>query len=339
MIIYPRKYIYQLIFTASLATIGLLVRRAYFTPILPWWIDIVVWFLTFLILNGIVSFFANLNRWLDKYIPFDKNTPLRVALQLTVGMILILTVRMIGAYFIRKNIPTLQSETVNQAILVADIFMAAAVNLGVMSNYLIRKWKETLLKTEKLEREKIEMQYHQLKNQVNPHFLFNSFSTLQGLIQTNTADALKYVNHLSKVYRYIMQHPENAIAPLTEEIQLAKSYQEILGIRYENALILKLPENKELTDAKIPVATIIMLIDNAIKHNEIHPAKPLNIDIILNDDYLIVQNNLQTRPSLIESSKKGLHQLVSLYGILSEKSVIIEKTETEFKVSIPLLKD
>lgn len=339
MIFFQRKYIVRFIFTATLATIGLIVRRAYFTPILPWWLDIFVWFLTFFTLNGIVSFFANLNNWLDKYIPFDKNTPLRVTLQMTVGMSLILTVRMIGAYFIRRNIPILQSDTVNQAILVADVFMAAAVNLGVMSNYLIRKWKETMLKTEKLEREKIEMQYHQLKNQINPHFLFNSFSTLQGLIQTNTDDALKYVNHLSKVYRYIMQNPEHAVALVSDEIQLAESYREILRLRYENGFVLNLPEKNTLSDVKIPVATIIMLIDNAIKHNEIHIEKPLIIHVRIDDEYIIIQNNLQTRPSLIESNKKGLQQLVSLYSFLSEKPVFIEKTDSLFKVSIPLLKN
>lgn len=334
-----RKYKYQLLFTACLATVGLIVRRIYFVPVMPIWLEGFVWILTFFTLNGLVSFFSNINRWLDRYIPFDKNTPLRVALQMTVGMSLILVIRMIGAYFIRKNIPALQSETINQAILVADVFMAAAVNLGVMSNYLIKKWKETLIRAEKLEIETIQLQYHQLKNQVNPHFLFNSFSTLQGLIQTNTADALRYVNHLSKVYRYVMQNPEQSLASLSQEIQLLQSYQEILEIRFEQSLKLILPPLETLPEGKIPAATLILLVDNAIKHNEIHRKRPLQIEINLKNDYLEVKNNLQERISLIESHKKGLSQLISLYAILTDKKVNVEKTEQAFSVSIPIIMD
>ncbi len=331
------KYKYQLLFTACLATVGLVVRRIYFVPVMPIWLEVFVWMITFFTLNGLVSFFSNINRWLDHYIPFDKNTPLRVTLQMTVGMSLILIIRTIGAYFIQKNIPALQSESISQAIIVADVFMAAAVNLGVMSNYLIKKWKETLIRAEKLEIETIQLQYHQLKNQVNPHFLFNSFSTLQGLIQTNTADALRYVNHLSKVYRYVMQYPEQSLATLAQEIQLLQSYQEILEIRFEKSLKLILPNIEALPEAKIPAATLILLIDNAIKHNEIHRDRPLRIEVNLNGDYLVVKNNLQQKHSLIESHKKGLAQLVSLYSVLCDKKVLVEKTDQFFCVSVPII--
>jgi LytS/YehU family sensor histidine kinase len=137
--------------------------------------------------------------------------------------------------------------------------------------------KAELLKPE--EKEKTLMQYHHLKNQVNPHFLFNSCSSLQGLIRTDSSLAAKYVGHLAKVYRYVMQHKENELVTLQTEIDFLKNYQEILQIRYENSLQINIIINEDVLDKKLVNVTLQMLIDNAIKHNEIHSEKPLIIEI------------------------------------------------------------
>jgi sensor histidine kinase YesM len=332
-----RRYLPRVIFALVFSAFGFYMRDMHFVPKLDVETNILVFFITTSIIVFVWTFFANINQHLDKLIPFDKNPALRILIQTLLGVTLIVGIRLIGGIFIEENLHYKIGKLERAIMLVADVFMALTVNLAVISNYIIKRWKESLTRNELLEKEKTLLQYHHLKNQVNPHFLFNSFSSLQGLIRTDQSLAAKYVGHLAKVYRYVMQHQENELVSLQTEIDFLKDYQEILQIRYENSLQIKLNILPEDLDKKVVNVTLQMLIDNAIKHNEIHPEKPLIIDIKSTGKKLIIQNNIQPRNSLDESNGQGLKQLRTLYSYLSEEPMFAGQEEQHFIVLLPLI--
>lgn len=332
-----RKNRLRIAITFVVASVGTLIRRSFFEPQLSWDIDLLIYAITFLLLNIIYGFFANINPWLDRYLPFQKHTALRIIIQMLAGMTLILSIRLVGTYLIRENHLIRISSEIQRFIFIADVFMAAAVNLAVISNYLITQWKSSLLRNDMLEKEKALIQYHSLKNMVNPHFLFNSFSTLQGIIRSDAALADQYVGHLARVYRYVLQHSEKTLTPLDSELQFLETYRELLAMRYENALRFDVTIRPEAREMQVVAITLQTLVDNAIKHNEIHPEKPLTIRIYETEQCLYIENNLQPRPSLIESHGEGLHQLQTLYSYLSEKPVESGIVGSSFRVCIPLI--
>lgn len=332
-----KQYLPRFVFAAAFSTFGFYMRSKHFVPKLDIQTNVLLFLITTTIIVLVWTFFANINQQLDKFIPFDKNPALRILIQTLLGVTLIVGIRLIGGVFIEENLHYNIGKIERTIMFIADIFMALTVNLAVISNYIIKRWKESLTRNELLEKEKTLLQYHHLKNQVNPHFLFNSFSSLQGLIRTDQSLAAKYVGHLAKVYRYVMQHQENELVSLQTEITFLKDYQEILHIRYENALQIKLNILPEDLDKKVVNVTLQMLIDNAIKHNEIHPEKPLIIEITSTGKKLIIQNNIQLRNSLDESNSQGLKQLGKLYSYLSEEPMFAEQDQGVFIVSLPLI--
>ena len=181
------------------------------------------------------------------------------------------------------------------------------------------------------------MRYHNLKNQVNPHFLFNSLSSLQSLVKSNPDLASQYISHLSKVYRYVLQHKEREVVSLETELRFIEHYISLLNIRYGDALRIHINLSDAARDRDIVMITLQMLIDNAIKHNEVHPQAPLTIAVFDEENYLVVQNNLQKKGATNDSNQQGLDQLRTLYSFLSENPVQVEQTAHQFTIKIPLL--
>ncbi len=320
-----------------LSVIGFFVREYVAKLGLPFWLNIGMTFLTFSFLTIVWTFFANINQQLDKVLPFNKNSPLRVTIQLVLGTAIILIVRFIGMFIMSDYVP-FHLDGISRIIMFGlDIFIALTVNLAVISNYLIHRWKESLTQAEKLEQEKIKMQYHHLKNQVNPHFLFNSFSSLQGLISTNPALANEYVGHLAKVYRYVIRHKENEIVSIQTELEFIQHYIDLLKIRYGQGIRFYNVLSEEHLSMGIATVTLQMLIDNAIKHNEVHVDHPLDITFRVNQNILEIANTLQTRPSMIPSNGEGLIQLKNLYSFHSKIPVSFHEEGSEFIVRLPLL--
>ena len=332
-----KRYLPRVIFALVFSIFGFYMRDRHFSPKMDVETNVLLFFITTSIIVMVWTFFANINHQLDKIIPFDKNPALRILIQTILSVGLILGIRFIGAIFIHERLPFEIGYVQRIIMTIADIFMAITINLAVISNYIIKRWKESITKNELLEKEKTLMQYHHLKNQVNPHFLFNSFSSLQGLIRTDSSLAAKYVGHLAKVYRYVMQHKENELVTLQTEIDFLKNYQEILQIRYENSLQINIIINEDVLDKKLVNVTLQMLIDNAIKHNEIHSEKPLIIEIKSIGNKLSVENNIQLRNSLDESNGEGLKQLRTLYSYLSEEPMFAGPEGQKFIVLLPLL--
>lgn len=187
-----------------------------------------------------------------------------------------------------------------------------------------------------LERDKAEKQLAALKAQINPHFLFNSFNSLIAIIETEPKMAVEYVENLSDFYRRIMQLRGKEIIPIQEELELVENYAYLLKKRYGDNFLLSISLLK--VEGYIVPLTLQMLVENSVKHNVISRKKPLTIKIYLKDQtHLVVVNNLQVKPPHEMSTRFGLQSLMLRYDLLGKRKVRVEKTETEFRVSIPII--
>ncbi|MEO6229517.1 MAG: two-component regulator propeller domain-containing protein [Ferruginibacter sp.] len=192
-------------------------------------------------------------------------------------------------------------------------------------------------KAHSLEKEKAMVMYESLKQQLNPHFLFNSLSSLGSLITSNPANAKKFLEKMSKIYRYILKSRDSETVPLSEEIKLAETYTQLQQTRFKEGLQLNIDIADEYLHRKIAPVTLQNLIENAIKHNIIDAATPLVVNIFIQNEWLVVQNNLQRKNFVESSNKQGLAGMQSLYYYLGGKQIVIQEDEKYFTIKIPLL--
>ncbi len=204
---------------------------------------------------------------------------------------------------------------------------------------LLQKEKLLMLenKAQLLEKDKVMVMYESLKQQLNPHFLFNSLTSLSGLIEIDQAMAVEFLEQMSGIYRYILKHGDRAIVMLKDEVEFVKLYVNLQQTRFKKGLIVDIQIPDAYLYAKIAPVALQNLIENAIKHNVIDESSPLKIEIYIEDDYIAVKNNLQKKSMVETSNKKGLEQFTTLYKYLSEKPVVIEETITHFSIKVPLI--
>ena len=213
--------------------------------------------------------------------------------------------------------------------------ICAIATLFAYSYNLMKNLKQSVFSREKLEQESILLQYEALKNQVNPHFLFNSLNALASLIERDKDASINYVQQLSRVYRYVLEQNARETVLMETELKFIDAYIYLLKIRFgEN---FKVSINiSELHFNVIPLAMQI-LIENAFKHNEISEISPLHLEIIDDKDYLIIRNNIQKRQSLPESNNMGLSNLKFQYGYLTSKKMEVTDDGSFFTVKLPKL--
>lgn len=205
--------------------------------------------------------------------------------------------------------------------------------------FIYRQWKENLLRAEKLEKENIASKYETLKNQVNPHFLFNSFNTLFSLIEEDKNTALQYLGSLSSFYRQILQSTEKTVITIEEELAMINVYDDLQKPRIGNGFKLKISIPSTYLNTLIPPLTLQMLVENALKHNTASAKNPLLIDIeITGNEYLTVRNNLQKRSGKQEGTGMGLQNIISRYSLISQKEVMVNNSGFHFTVAVPVIK-
>ena len=179
--------------------------------------------------------------------------------------------------------------------------------------------------------------FESLKNQLDPHFLFNSLNVLTSLIGENPNQAEKFTTKLSKVYRYVLEQRNKDLVPIEEELKFAKTYMELLGMRFEDAVQFNIPDAISTNELKIVPLSLQLLLENAVKHNVVSTSKPLTITIYEEDNYLIIENNVNPKEAIGKSTKVGLQNIADRYGLITQKGVKIENNNKTFKVSLPLL--
>ena len=179
--------------------------------------------------------------------------------------------------------------------------------------------------------------FESLKNQLDPHFLFNSLNVLTSLIGENPQQAERFTTKLSKVYRYVLEQRNKDLVPIEEELKFAKTYMELLGMRFEEAVQFNIPDNISNNELKIVPLSLQLLLENAVKHNVVSTSKPLTINIYEEGSYLIITNNVNPKEAIGKSTKIGLQNIADRYGLITDKGVKIENNNKTFKVSLPLL--
>jgi LytS/YehU family sensor histidine kinase len=219
------------------------------------------------------------------------------------------------------------------------IAFAFIVTGSLVSNAVMffKNWKEAAIQQEKLKREQLALQYETLKGQVSPHFLFNTLNSLTSLISTNPEKAIDFVKKLSDVYRYVLDQKNQELVPLESELKFVESYIFLQKIRFGENLVVEI--NVRLRNFKVIPLSVQMLVENAIKHNEVSDRKPLQIRLFTTDDqYLMVENLLQKKTAS-EGTGSGLENIKSQYSFFTDRKVIISENNGNFIAAIPLLTD
>jgi two-component system LytT family sensor kinase len=204
--------------------------------------------------------------------------------------------------------------------------------------YFFSQWKQSLLEAQELKRQNILSQFETLKSQVNPHFLFNSLNTLTTLIEEAPPQAVQFVQQLSQVYRYVLQAREKNTVALSEELDFIKAYLYLLQIRFGDHLKAEIQTDLHTEQLHLPPLALQLLVENAIKHNVISSAQPLQL-IISSDSSgeLTVKNVLQKKSTPETPGGFGLSSITQRYLLLGAKPVRINQDDGFFSVVLPLL--
>ena len=196
------------------------------------------------------------------------------------------------------------------------------------------------LQTERLQKEAVQAQFDALKNQVSPHFLFNSLSILSSLVELDTKLSVQFINRLSKAYRYILDQRDNEQVSLKTELDFIEAYTFLLNIRFDDRLkvVINVPEAAR-TRYQIAPLTLQLLVENAVKHNQMSDEDPLTVTMAVVGETLRVSNPIQLRPSSGDSTGMGLQNISSRYRLLTDQPVRVGEHNGDFVVIIPLLSD
>ncbi|GAB3999926.1 hypothetical protein GCM10028807_51540 [Spirosoma daeguense] len=221
------------------------------------------------------------------------------------------------------------------------LVLLSLIGIGIaLIRYRVRQTAQLhhlQVQASRLERDKTEIQYQNLINHLNPHFLFNSLTSLGSLIIINPKQASSFLQKLSSIYRYILQNKEKDTVSLSSELAFVQHYVELQQAQFEDGLQITIDVPSDYLSYEIVPVTLQNLFENAIKHNTTEEDSPLRIQVYVADDYLNVVNTLQRKAIVKTSNKQGLDSLKKLYAYLSERPLLIEETPDTFVVKVPLL--
>ncbi|WP_045492101.1 2TM domain-containing protein [Chryseobacterium sp. StRB126] len=286
-----------------------------------------------------------LNRFLNKKFPWSEETSKRAVISIIsviiVNIILVYFCNYINFVMIQKAATTGEYFsgkynfanwfTINIALLISAFLHAKSFMQELKKN----SRKEVV--EQKLIAKSANAQFESLKNQLDPHFLFNSLNVLSSLIDENPHQAQKFTASMSKIYRYVLEQKDKELVTVEDEIEFAKTYCDLLKTRFEDSVDFIFDVTKEDYRKFVVPLSLQLLLENCIKHNFATSSKPLVIRIFSKDDILCIENNLQVREQIKESSGIGLANIVQRYSLLTKRNVFIEKSEDYFKVKLPML--
>ena len=221
--------------------------------------------------------------------------------------------------------------TINIALLVSAILHAKS---------FMEEWKKSTRKEvveQKLIAKSANAQFESLKNQLDPHFLFNSLNVLSSLIDENPNQAQRFTSSMSKIYRYVLEQKDKELVTVEAELDFAKTYCDLLKTRFEDSVNFDFKVTENDKKGFVVPLSLQLLLENCIKHNFATSAKPLLIKIYSENGILIIENNLQAREQVKESAGIGISNIVQRYSLLTKQNVFIEKSEDFFKVKLPIL--
>jgi Histidine kinase len=282
---------------------------------------------------------------IDDFLPWTKNALLRLLVSIIATIvytaiawlflvwiwIIVMDGTILGFSDYLKTVPK------NQNSFFMSLTITFFISVFMHGKSFLSNWRTTLIETEKLKKDHIAAQYETLKNQVNPHFLFNSFNVLTTLVHKDADLAEQFVRQLANVYRYVLDSRDKEIVPLDMELKQLEAYIFLMKIRFAESLKTTI---KPMDTEGVSVAplTLQMLVENALKHNAVSKTTPLSIEVFQEGKhYIVVKNNIQLRNSVGESTGVGLENIRSRYKFLSDKAIIVMQESGFFIVKIPII--
>ncbi len=218
-----------------------------------------------------------------------------------------------------------------------SLIITIVISMFFHALYFYKALQEKKVKEQKVIAGTASAKFDALKNQLDPHFLFNSLNVLTSLIDEDPVQAQKFTTSLSKVYRYVLEQKNKDLVSVDEELQFAKTYVRLLKMRFEDSILLEIPEKSQDPEAKIIPLSLQLLLENAVKHNVVTADRPLSIKVYEEDGMLVVSNTMQEKQVVKKSSGVGLQNIRQRYGILTDRQVQITTSAAEFSVRLPIL--
>ena len=258
--------------------------------------------------------------------------------RLTIGILATIVCTALGVVLIINIFEAITSLSFGgyQSVVIPSLVITFFISLFFHGRGFFLQWRKSFQDAERYQRESMTATYESLKSQVNPHFLFNSLNALSNLVYEDPDKAVKFIKQLSEVYRYVLETREKELVSLEEELKFLDSYAFLQKIRFGTKLVIEV----KLDGVKSMVAPLAvqMLLENAVKHNEVSEEKPLTIKLYKENNFLVVENTLQKRTTSAESSSGlGLDNICKRYQFLSSRPVSIEQGATTFTVRLPLI--
>jgi sensor histidine kinase YesM len=217
-----------------------------------------------------------------------------------------------------------------------SVVVTVFISFFIHAKHFLMHLRQATLEKAKFEKESITARYEALKNQVNPHFLFNSLNALTNLVYEDQEKAVKFIKQLAEVYRYVLDSRDKEVVPISEELEFLKSYLFLQQIRFGDKLKIQISISRD--DVLVTPLALQMLVENAIKHNVVSEDDPLSIVISDDDQFISVENNIQKKKTMIEPSAGiGLENIQKRYALLTNIPVGITDSGSSFKVTLPIL--
>ena len=279
-------------------------------------------------------------RSLKKY-PSIHDTPKRIMiLMATNGLIVELQIIFIFWFYDAFSILGYTFEQSNLVRSLIAGIISTVINMALYETVGFFQWtKASELTAEQLRKEQLLSQFESLKEQVNPHFLFNSLNSLSSLIASDPERAEEFVEEMSRVYRYLLRSNEEQLTTLQNEVEFIESYNVLLKTRFGNGFQPVINIEEKMKEYLLPPMTLQLLIENAVKHNIVDPDKPLVVQLFTKNEKLVVSNNLQKKNKPVASNKVGLNNIIAKYKLLNQPDVEIKETQDAFTVVLPLIKN
>ncbi|GEM56296.1 hypothetical protein B0A58_15230 [Flavobacterium branchiophilum NBRC 15030 = ATCC 35035] len=303
--------------------------------------DFFQWDLLFIIAIVLIIWQGNefIDNWLNKRNPWIENARKRLTIQILLSVVftsITLFSLMVLLHQFRfgdgRIINRKMIEIFPPAIFFTFAFLAAKIGIEFFNAL-----KNNLIEFERYKTETAHAQLQNLKNQLNPHFLFNNLSVLTSLVYKNQDKAVDFINELSKVYRYVLDNKSSELVPLYEELDFLKHYIYLQKIRFEDSFLIEIKvEESKKNDFLLPMC-LQMVVENTIQHNETSQTNPLKVKIYTQNNALIIENPIKPRKEIVNSSKTGLKNIQKRYSFFTDEKVIIENNGTIFRVILPLI--
>ncbi|SHJ62380.1 Histidine kinase [Hymenobacter daecheongensis DSM 21074] len=282
--------------------------------------------------------------WLDKYVGWKQAPARRMVLTLLVSLVGSLAVIMmvrLGYILYRHQDPARLFSAQYVDGYVFPLVITVICSLFMHSRSFLLGWREALVRNERLQKEMAQAEAESLRQQLDPHFMFNALNALTSLVEEEPKVAVRFIRQLSQVYRYVLDARQREVVPLADELEFAQSYLFLQNIRYGDALHVTMPRPAEVPPhAVVPPLSLQLLLENALKHNAASSSQPLHLHITLDEAArtLTVRNSLRPRRLGPEESLGiGLPNLTARYAHLTAAPVVVEHTEQEFVVTLPVL--